>query len=304
MFVGIYRGKQAHADDLETVVQRAQKVGTTLQESRAALTLATTYNMYATVGCHPTHAGDIESHPQGPKDYFDSLFALIHSDTQTNLQPNPRVVAIGECGLDYDRTHFCPIHIQKRHFESHFALASRSGLPMLFHDRNTGPDFINMVRKHRKEFTTGVVHSYTGSIDDMTVLTSELGLYIGINGCSMKTNENIQVVKLIPLDRLMLETDAPWCDIRPTHASFSYMGAGEKSDPLLDILGPEAKKKEKFVMGQRVKGRNEPCSMRHVLRAVAAIREMSEDVLAHTVYMNTLRVFFPSEHAEKINCDE
>jgi TatD DNase family protein len=86
-----------------------------------------------------------------------------------------------------------------------------------------------------------------------------LDLYIGINGCSLKTDENLEVVKAIPVDRLLLETDAPWCEIRPTHASFKYWKNIE--DSLKDVYTPPSKKKEKFESGFMVKSRNEPCSM-------------------------------------------
>lgn len=76
---------------------------------------------------------------------------------------------------------------------------------MFLHDRNTGDDFYNMIKQHRDDFIHGVVHSFTGSMEHMERLL-ELGLYIGINGCSLKTAANLEVVKAIPQDRLMIET--------------------------------------------------------------------------------------------------
>ena len=89
---------------------------------------------------------------------------------------------------------------------------------MYLHSRATGNEFIDIVRQNRARFPTGVVHSFTGTIDEMQQIC-ELDLYIGINGCSMKTEENCQVVKAIPLDRMMIETDCPYCDIRNSHFS-------------------------------------------------------------------------------------
>lgn len=76
---------------------------------------------------------------------------------------------------------------------------------MYLHSRNCEEDFLKIIRENRYKFSTGVVHSYTGSKNELKDLL-DLGLYIGVNGCSFKTEENIEVVKEIPLDRIMLET--------------------------------------------------------------------------------------------------
>jgi len=70
-----------------------------------------------------------------------------------------------------------------------------------------------------------------------------LGLYIGVNGCSLKTNENIEVVKRIPADRLMIETDAPYCEIKSTHASHSHLS--NIPGKLLALYNPPTKKKRR-----------------------------------------------------------
>lgn len=111
----------------------------------------------------------------------------------------------GECGLDYDRTHFCAPEVQRRHFRRHFELAQQHGLPMFLHNRNTAGDFAAIVREHGGAWLRGVAHSFTGPAEELRELL-DLGLYIGINGCSLKSEENLAVLRELPLDRLMLET--------------------------------------------------------------------------------------------------
>lgn len=87
----------------------------------------------------------------------------------------------------------------------HFDLAHKYNLPMYLHSRNCAEDFVKIVKMNRHKFNTACVHSYTGGKDELKELL-DLNLYIGVNGCSLKTEENIEVVKMIPLDKIMLES--------------------------------------------------------------------------------------------------
>jgi len=120
---------------------------------------------------------------------------------------------------------------------------------MYLHSRNTDNDFYTIVKENRHKFTTGVVHSFTETTDVLQQYLS-LDLYIGVNGCSLKTKENIETVKAIPLDRIMLETDSPYCDVKSSHESFKLIKT--KFDRI---------KKEKMKPGLLCKDRNEPCLM-------------------------------------------
>ncbi|KAF9099247.1 TatD DNase [Mortierella sp. GBA35] len=296
MFRGLYHGKQAHADDLAQVLLRAKRAGVdrmivtagNLSDCKEALDLVKNHDgLFMTVGCHPTRCSEFESHADGPDGYFNILKAYLDSP-----ETKGKVVAIGECGLDYDRLHFCPKETQLKFFERQFDLAESTRLPMFLHNRNTGDDFGKVVTKHRSRFTHGVVHSFTGSVEEMQQYL-DLGLYIGINGCSLKTEENLKVAVSVPLDRLMLETDGPWCDIRPTHASFKHMS---KMTPEQQAMyNPPSKKKERFESGLMVKNRNESCTMGQVLHVMADLHGMEPDVLADIVYKNTTKVFFPED---------
>ncbi|KAI9220262.1 hypothetical protein BC828DRAFT_383935 [Blastocladiella britannica] len=307
MFRGRYHGKQKHADDFDKVLARSKAsgvesmmlTGTTLSESREVLEMTRQYaGLVSTVGCHPTRCNEFRPNEE---QYLADLLAVAR-DGMTD----GKIVAIGECGLDYDRLHFCKREVQLKYFARQFELASETGLPMFLHDRNTGGDMHDMLRKHRDAFSTGVVHSFTGTLAEMKQHV-DLDLYIGINGCSLKTEENLQVLREIPLDRLMLETDAPWCEIKPTHASHAYLPQDPEAG--LAALTPKApsteypfpgflfddkmraKKAERWKFGQMLKSRNEPCDMVKVLLAAAAVRGESVQEVAEAAWENTQRVF-------------
>lgn len=126
------------------------------------------------------------------------------------------------------------------------------------------------------------MHSFTGTKEEMLRLV-DLGLDIGVNGCSLKTEENLEVVRHIPLERIQIETDGPWCEIRPSHASAKYL----KDAPPL----PKAVKKEKWQKGCMVKGRNEPIAIAHVAHVIAKIKGVSvEEVCeAYVLILVSLR---------------
>ncbi|KXS19906.1 Mg-dependent DNase [Gonapodya prolifera JEL478] len=274
MFRGVYHNKRAHADDFAHVLQRARDsnvagmiiTGGTLHESQEALEIAKSdRSLYSTVGCHPTRCKEFLSDPDR---YTNKLLEVARAG-----MADGKVVAVGECGLDYDRLHFCPKDVQKRFFPYHFRLSRETGLPLFLHNRASTADFVQIMQEHSSSYTKGIVHSFTGSQEELDqLLAIGDGIYIGVNGCSLKTEENLDVLKRIPLDKLLLETDAPWCEIRPTHASFAYLSPpvpkdkkpSSKSKPMTDNAdsGFIRRPKEKFQMGDMVKGRNEPCTMR------------------------------------------
>jgi TatD DNase family protein len=158
-----------------------------------------------------------------------------------------------------------------------------------------------------------VVHSFTGTVEEMRELM-DLGLYIGINGCSFKTVENCEVVKEVRLDRLMLETDGPWCEVRPSHEGYKYLiekeaqnGAPPEAQAQPPKQQPAKKKnqkkepevperwkvvkKEKWVEGAMVKGRNEPCSIERIAKIVAGIKQVSIEEVCEAAWKNTAQVF-------------
>jgi len=104
----------------------------------------------------------------------------------------------------------------------------------------------------------------------------------------MKTVENVDVVRAIPLERLQLETDGPWCEMRSAHASARYMEGFEEVE---GVTSWKSVKKERWVEGAMVKGRNEPCMIGRVAWAVARIKGLSVEELTEQVWANTTRMF-------------
>jgi len=245
--------------------------------------------LYCTVGVHPTRCLEFE-HVVGedgargaavdPDAHLAALQAVVDDPDAAGC-----VVAVGECGLDYDRLEFCPKEVQLAHFERQFALAERTRLPMFLHCRNAAADMLALCAKHRHRFTAGVIHSFDGTAAEAAAFV-ELGLHIGINGCSLKTAENVAVVRdAIPVEKLMIETDAPWCDIRKTHASFGMVASH----------WPQVGKPDKWKPDACVKGRNEPCMLRQVLEVVAACKASTPEEIGPQILRNTNDVFFPQQ---------
>ena len=253
MFQGYYNGKRKHQADIASVLQRSAEngvkqcilTGCTVDGTAESLELCKAHSsaveLYCTAGVHPTHSNDFV----GQEDVIVSqLESFIINDSDR------RIVAIGECGLDYDRLHFSTREQQLRGFQLQLDLSMRLArpLPLFLHNRNTDGDFIRIIRDQRDKIPRGgVVHSFTGSMEEMRELI-DLGLYIGVNGCSLKSEENLAVVREIPLEYMLIETDAPWCGIKNTHAGAQYVKTKFPT-----------KKPEKYEDGSLVKDRNEPC---------------------------------------------
>lgn len=228
MYAGKYHGKQSHDADLDTVLARARAAGVVAQMvtagsvdevSSVLALLAKTQGedaLYSTAGVHPTRSAQVEP------SYLDDLGALLAADDDDNKSPvSRRIVAIGECGLDYDRLHFSEKEPQLARFEEQLELAVRFQRPLFLHCRAAQADFVRLLRPRINDIAkacqrqgeahdparkrVGVAHCFTGTVDEMRELV-DLGLFVGLTGCSLRTDEGIEVAKAIPLDRLMLET--------------------------------------------------------------------------------------------------
>ncbi|KAK9456470.1 hypothetical protein V1511DRAFT_497657 [Dipodascopsis uninucleata] len=292
MFRGIYHGKRSHEDDFEDILQRArdqgvQKMlvtGSDLKESKEAIHLAKSNvgMLFATVGVHPCSSLRFEESGD-PERYLEEIEILAREGKEEGT-----VMAFGEIGLDYARLHYAPADVQRKYFEKQLDIAIKLQLPLFLHSRDCAADFEMLLFPRLQSLPRGgVVHSFTGTVEEMQGLVAK-GLYIGVNGCSLKTEENLSVIKNIPLDRLLLETDAPWCEIRPTHASHKFL-ADERGNDIKSL--PKAVKKEKFKKGDMIKGRCEPCAISQVAVVIAKLKNITVDELCEKVWDNSVRLF-------------
>ncbi|KAL2843973.1 hypothetical protein BJX68DRAFT_243412 [Aspergillus pseudodeflectus] len=288
VFKGNYHGKQVHENDLDDIIQRARDVGcqkfmvtgSDLGESKHAIDIARKYPgfCYATVGIHPCQAKLFDSYPGGPEKMLEELKSLA-----LEAKNSGHVVAFGEFGLDYDRLFLSAKEPQLKYFEAQLDLAVEIQLPLFLHSRAAHEDFERLLTPRLEKLPKrGLVHSFTGTLEEMEKLVA-LGLDIGINGCSLKTEENLEVVKAIPLDRIQIETDGPWCEIRPSHASSKFL----QGAPAL----PKAVKKERWQKGFMVKGRNEPVAIAQVAHVIAGVKGITVEEVCEAAWKNSIGMF-------------
>ncbi|MDE2024302.1 MAG: TatD family hydrolase [Gammaproteobacteria bacterium] len=204
--IGANLTHDSYDTDREAVIRRAQAAGVAqcivtgsdLEHSRKALELCRQWpdTLFATAGTHPHQARDFDSTAPA------ALRALL-----AELE----VVAVGECGLDYFRN-FSPQDDQCRVFEAQLELAVETGKPVFLHQRDAHADFTAILRRWRSRIPAAVVHCFTDGEQELRDYL-ELDCYIGITGwiCDERRGVHLRnLVKLIPADRLMLETDAPY----------------------------------------------------------------------------------------------
>jgi TatD DNase family protein len=239
--------------DLDAALQRARHAGvaeivvtgTSVPESTAALALAKPRDgVYCTAGVHPHHARECDE---------TTIPAL------RVLARQPKVVAIGECGLDFNRN-YSPHPDQEKWFEAQVELACELKKPLFLHSRDAFPRFVEVLKGH--SLPNAVAHCFTGGREELRACL-DLGLHIGITGwiCDERRGAHlVELVREVPADRLMLETDAPYLtprDLRPQ---------------------PRAR-------------RNEPAFLPHVLRTVARALGKPPERLAEETTRNA-RDFF------------
>lgn len=192
--------------DIASIVQTAADlgvsplivIGSDLAESAAAIAVCQQYpeRLYCTAGVHPHHA---------------SGWHAGSVTQQTSLCRAKEVVAIGECGLDYNRD-FSPRPIQRLAFIAQLELAIELQMPVLMHERDAHEDFIDIMREYRSELKGALLHCFTGTQTQMEAYIA-LDMHLGITGwvCDERRGQALaELVPFIPKNRILLETDSPY----------------------------------------------------------------------------------------------
>ncbi len=244
---------KSFAGDLDAVMVRASKagvnavmvVGITLESSEQAVAIAEKNpGIFASVGIHPHDAAGCS----------DEILARLEQ-----LAGNPNVRAWGETGLDFNRM-FSPQPDQERWFNRQIEIADHLDLPLIFHERDSGGRFLDILKSHSQAVRRGVVHCFSGTRPELTEYI-EMGLHIGITGILTNHQRGEQLRKLvqyIPRDRLLVETDAPY--LTPT---------------------PERNRHR----------RNEPAFVRSTFLKLAEVLEENPVALAEIIWGNTIQLF-------------
>ncbi len=239
-------------EDRDAVIQRAVEAGLTrilvpaldLSSSRAAVALAEREEIvYAAVGVHPNSGTSWDASTR---------------DQLRKLAGHPKVVAIGEIGLDFyrDRT---PKPLQRKVFREQLSLAAELGLPVIIHDREAHDEVIPTLIDWQPDLgeKPGVLHSYSGNIMQAEEVIS-VGYHLGVTGpVTFKNGADMQeVARLVPADRLLIETDAPYLTPHP------YRGK-----------------------------RNEPAHVQYVAEKIASLRGVSLDAVGALTSQNAVKLF-------------
>ncbi len=254
--IGVNLTSTQFAKDRDSVVKRAQQAGitgllltgTNALESQQAQSLAARRPGYcwSTAGVHPHHAAE---------------WSAETAATLKRLAESEQVVAIGECGLDFNRNISEPEQ-QVYAFNAQLKLAAELAMPVFLHCREAHNRFLDVLTPWLPMLPGAVVHCFTGTQSELEACLAA-GLYIGITGwvCDERRGTELRsLMPLIPADRLLLETDAPWLlprDMRPRPPS----------------------------------RRNEPCFLPHIVQQVAALRGEDAESLGQQCDRNARRLF-------------
>lgn len=240
--------EQAVADLPSHGVTRVVCPGDNIPASQAAVDLASRHShVYAAVGVHPEDCAG----------WDETVLAQVRA-----LAQRPKVVAIGEIGLDYYWKENPPRELQQRAFHDQLDLAQELDLPVIVHDRDAHQDSLSIVSAHKA--VRGVFHCYSGAVEDAKRLI-DMGWLLSFTGAITFKNAKkaLEVIQWLPLDRIMIETDAPYMTPEPFRGK-----------------------------------RNDSTYVHLVAEKIAEIKGLSVDAVAAQTYQNALDFFRISPEKE------
>lgn len=229
---------------LDNGVSRLITIGTDIDDSRMAIELAEKHDFIcAGIGIHPHDVKDIKD----PEDTYELLKSLASSS---------KVVAIGETGLDYHYMH-SPKEMQQEHFRRHIEVAKSLDLPLLIHSREAKEDTLKILSEALAPGMRGVFHCFSGDME-MAEKALEMGFYISLSGVVTFKNANkiLEIVRAVPLNRILVETDAPFLTPHPNRGK-----------------------------------RNEPAYVRYVAEKIAEIKGISIEETCKIIMNNATELF-------------
>lgn len=258
----------AFKNDWQKVIERALKnniwlinVGSQSTTSKRAVEIAQNYKegVYAAVGLHPSHLEkrEVDTLEAGEKIHYKTRAEEFDENYYLELAKNEKVVAIGECGLDYYRSQKNQKEKQKEIFIKHIELAKKVNKTLIIHCRDAHEDLIEILNSKSEILNSppGIMHFFTGTLEQAKEYI-EMGFYISFSGVITFTNAYDEIVKNLSLDRILIETDAPY--VAPT----PYRGK-----------------------------RNEPSYVIEVAKKIAEIKGISLEEVAEQTFKNSLIIF-------------
>lgn len=253
--IGANLTHKSFQEDMENVLQESQQngvkrlsvTGSCLEDSILALEISNRFPdmCVSTAGIHPHNA----------KEFSRELFTEIK-----DLLIEDKVKCVGETGLDFNRNYSSP-EDQQRSFEAHIELAIDISKPLFLHERDAHEKFIEIINPYLNEMPKSVVHCFTGQKEALLKYI-DMNFYIGITGwlCDERRGKHLEeLIPLIPLEKLLIETDSPYLLPRD--------------------------------MGLDNSSRNEPKYLKHIAKRVAEYRNESEELVYSAIYMNSLEFF-------------
>ncbi|XP_035710683.1 3'-5' ssDNA/RNA exonuclease TatD isoform X2 [Folsomia candida] len=253
--------------DVDSVVQ---VTGTNILVSKEALRLTRLFpdTLFATAGIHPHDA----------KTFDETSIQEIES-----LCSNPEVVALGEIGLDFNRN-FSPPEVQLEVFEKQVQLACRIKMPVFLHERDAHEEMINVLMKYQDKLPPSVLHCFTGTVSQAKAYV-DLGLYIGLTGYVWKDKSEDGVRKMlmdnvIPLDRLLIETDCPFM--------YPNFRSAKLTPEMKQVL---TQRSLNYLNRNCTFQRNEPCSLPATLEMISALMKKNPEEVAMATTYNAVKIF-------------